>query len=61
MLALTDYGSLAYTFSQVLDFIKPYMLGRTIGGGLYVLGMLVMVYNLYMTSRSRIELAEQKA
>lgn len=60
-LALTDYGSLAYTFSQVLDFIKPYMLGRTIGGGLYVLGMLVMVYNLYMTSRSRIELAEQKA
>jgi len=60
-LALTDYGSLAYTFSQVLDFIKPYMLGRTIGGGLYVLGMLVMAYNLYMTSRSQIELIEQKA
>lgn len=60
-LALTDYGSLAYTFSQVLDFIKPYMLGRTIGGGLYVLGMLVMVYNLYMTSRPQIELIEQKA
>lgn len=48
-LSLTESGSLTYSFVDILRFMEPYMLGRAIGGALFILGMLVMVYNLIMT------------
>lgn len=52
--ATTDGGTvLAYTnFLETLNAIRPMMLMRVIGGGLYLLGYLLMCYNLFRTIRS---------
>ncbi|NOH27276.1 cbb3-type cytochrome c oxidase subunit I [Vibrio mediterranei] len=48
-LAQEPTGALTYSFVDVLRFISPYMFVRFLGGALYVLGMLLMAYNLYKT------------
>lgn len=52
--ATTDGGTvLAYTnFIETLNAIRPMMLMRVIGGGMYLLGYLIMCYNLFRTIRS---------
>jgi cytochrome c oxidase cbb3-type subunit 1 len=43
------YGTLAYTFIETVSFMhKPYVI-RAIGGGLFLLGAVVMIYNFLMT------------
>lgn len=42
-------GSLSYSFIEAMHFTAPYMLMRFIGGGCFLLGMILMVYNLYRT------------
>ncbi len=43
---------LAYpNFVETLNAIKPMMLFRVLGGGLYLIGWLLLVYNLYRTVR----------
>jgi cytochrome c oxidase cbb3-type subunit 1 len=47
--AYDQYGNLAYVFVQSVVFLhKPYIT-RWIGGAFFLLGMMVMVYNLAMT------------
>ena len=47
--AFDQYGNLAYTFTESVVFLhQPYVV-RAVGGGLFLLGMLIMSYNLYMT------------
>ena len=55
MLNATSEGGtvLAYTsFLETLQAIRPMMLMRAIGGGLYLVGFLLMGYNLFRTIRS---------
>ena len=46
-------GVLAYpNFLETLQSIRPLMLTRVVGGGLYLAGFLLMIYNIWMTIRS---------
>ncbi len=47
-----EYGNLAFTFIETVSFLHTPYVWRAIGGALFVLGLLVMVYNLIMTSVS---------
>jgi len=60
--AFDEYGNLAYTFIESVERLHlPYIM-RALGGLLFVLGIFVMVYNVYMTVRkSKNEKAEFEA
>jgi len=45
----TPEGQLKFDFMQTVINIKPMYIARSIGGSLYLIGALVMVYNLYKT------------
>jgi cytochrome c oxidase cbb3-type subunit 1 len=49
--AVNDDGTLTYTFVEALKATRPYYMGRLAGGGAFLLGMLVMAYNAFMTIR----------
>jgi cytochrome c oxidase cbb3-type subunit 1 len=49
--AVTDDGSLAFTFTETVAAMHPYYVMRLIGGFIFFAGMLVMAYNFIMTSR----------
>ncbi|WP_305461112.1 cytochrome-c oxidase, cbb3-type subunit I [Photobacterium leiognathi] len=42
-------GSLSYSFVEAMNFSAPLMLVRFIGGALFLLGIVLMIYNLYRT------------
>jgi cytochrome c oxidase cbb3-type subunit 1 len=47
--AFDQYGNLAYTFVETVTFMHiPYVV-RAVGGALFLSGMALMAYNLYMT------------
>ncbi|TPE55558.1 cytochrome-c oxidase, cbb3-type subunit I [Maribrevibacterium harenarium] len=50
--AFNSDGSLTYSFVEAVDASYPGWTVRVIGGALFVLGMLLMAYNVYMTVRS---------
>ena len=54
--AFDEYGNLAYTFIETVEFLKnPYAI-RALGGAFFVAGIVIMAYNVFMTIRkSRIE------
>ncbi len=46
-------GVLAYpNFLETLQSIRPLMLTRVVGGGLYLVGFILMAYNIYRTIKS---------
>jgi len=47
--ALDEYGNLAYSFMETDAFLNGPYLARELGGILFLSGMLVMVYNFFMT------------
>jgi cytochrome c oxidase cbb3-type subunit 1 len=49
--AMNDDGTLTYSFIESLKFTYPYYGIRLLGGVIFFAGMLVMVYNTYMTIR----------
>ena len=49
--AMNDDGTLTYSFIESLKFTYPYYGIRLLGGLVFFSGMLVMVYNVYMTTR----------
>ncbi|MDH5302672.1 MAG: cytochrome-c oxidase, cbb3-type subunit I [Gammaproteobacteria bacterium] len=49
--ALNDDGTLTYSFIESIKFTYPYYGIRLLGGLIFFAGMLVMVYNVYMTVR----------
>jgi cytochrome c oxidase cbb3-type subunit 1 len=49
--AMNDDGTLTYSFIESLKFTYPYYGIRLLGGVVFFSGMLVMVYNVYMTIR----------
>ena len=49
--AFDSYGNLAYTFVETVEFLHlPYLM-RALGGLFFVIGIIVMGYNVYMTIR----------
>ena len=46
-----DYGNLAYTFIETVEFMHTPYVWRALGGAIFVAGVLVMVYNMAMTLR----------
>ncbi|PIE01801.1 MAG: cytochrome-c oxidase, cbb3-type subunit I [Thiothrix nivea] len=47
--AFDEYGNLAYTFVETVSFMHGPLVARAIGGMFFVAGLLVMIYNVYMT------------
>jgi cytochrome c oxidase cbb3-type subunit I/II len=45
----TPEGQLKFDFMQTVTNIKPMYIARSVGGSLYLIGALIMVYNLYKT------------
>ncbi len=48
----TEEGTIKYQFLETVTHIIPMYVTRSIGGALYLSGVLVMVFNLYKTIRS---------
>jgi cytochrome c oxidase cbb3-type subunit 1 len=44
-----EYGNLAYTFIETVEFLQTPYVWRAIGGAFFLTGVLVMVYNFVMT------------
>ncbi|RYZ29063.1 MAG: cytochrome-c oxidase, cbb3-type subunit I [Chitinophagaceae bacterium] len=47
--SFTPEGQLKFQFMETVNSIKPMYITRSIGGALYLVGALMMVYNLYKT------------
>jgi len=52
--AYDGLGFLEYSFAETVDAMFPFYVIRAVGGGLFVLGSLVMAYNVYRTARGDI-------
>jgi cytochrome c oxidase cbb3-type subunit 1 len=54
-------GLLQYSFIETVEAMKPYYVIRAIGGLLFVLGALIMVWNIWKTIRGDqpVDLADQ--
>ncbi|MCR9215374.1 MAG: cytochrome-c oxidase, cbb3-type subunit I [Proteobacteria bacterium] len=52
--AYDSFGFLEYSFSETVEAMHPFYIIRAIGGLLFVLGSLIMVYNLWRTARGDI-------
>ncbi len=50
--AYDQFGNLTYSFAETVEAMHPYYLIRTLGGVVFLLGALVMVYNVVMTIRN---------
>ena len=49
-----DQGFLIYSFAETVAAMFPYYVMRAFGGLLYLIGALVMVYNIWMTIRGHV-------
>ena len=49
--AYDELGFLQYAFSETVEALHPFYLIRALGGLLFLIGALVMVYNLWRTVR----------
>jgi len=57
-----EYGNLAYSFIETVIFLKQPYIWRAIGGAFFLSGMLVMVFNVFVTiSRAKKEVAVLEA
>jgi cytochrome c oxidase cbb3-type subunit 1 len=52
--AYDSLGFLQYSFGETMDAMHPYYVIRAIGGLLFVIGSLIMAYNLWMTARGAV-------
>ena len=47
--AYTDLGFLEYSFVETVAAMQPYFIIRAIGGLLFIIGSLIMCYNIWRT------------
>jgi cytochrome c oxidase cbb3-type subunit I/II len=59
--SFTPEGQLKFQFLETVTSIKPFYILRSIGGSLYLVGALFMVYNLYKTIRQGSFIANEEA
>ena len=57
----TEAGQLKYSFLETVTYLKPFYAMRSLGGTLYLIGSLFMVYNLYKTVRAGVLVADEAA
>jgi len=57
----TEAGQLKYTFLETVTYMKPFYAMRSLGGTLYLIGVLFMVYNLYKTVKAGKLVADEAA
>jgi cytochrome c oxidase cbb3-type subunit I/II len=57
----TEEGQLKFQFLETVTHIIPMYVTRSIGGGIYIFGMFMMVYNLYRTIRKGSFVANEAA
>ena len=57
----TESGQLKYTFLETVTYMKPFYALRSLGGTLYLVGTLIMLYNLYKTVKSGQLIADEAA
>ena len=57
--AYNDLGFLEYSFVETVEAMHPYYIIRALGGALYLIGALIMVYNLWRTARGDVSVKEQ--
>jgi len=57
----TEAGQLKYTFLETVTYMKPFYAMRSLGGTLYLVGTVFMVYNLYKTVRAGKLVANEEA
>jgi cytochrome c oxidase cbb3-type subunit I len=50
--AYTSLGFLEYSFIETVEAMHPFYVIRAVGGGLFLIGALIMAYNLWMTVRA---------
>ncbi|KRR28121.1 hypothetical protein CQ14_37260 [Bradyrhizobium lablabi] len=50
--AYTSLGFLEYSFIETVEAMHPFHIIRAAGGALFLIGSLIMVYNLWMTVRA---------
>jgi len=48
----TESGQLKYTFLETVTYMKPFYAMRSLGGTLYLVGVIIMVYNIYKTAKA---------
>ncbi|MCO5231385.1 MAG: cytochrome-c oxidase, cbb3-type subunit I [Chitinophagales bacterium] len=51
MKSFTPEGQLEYQFIDIMSAVVPFYILRAIGGGLFLAGLLVMIYNLYKSTQ----------
>lgn len=61
MSSFTPEGQLQYQFMNVVQEIVPFYVLRGIGGSLFFVGVIIMIYNLYKTARQGSFVASNEA
>ena len=56
--AYDKLGFLQYSFIETVEAMKPYYVIRAIGGLLFILGSLIMAYNVWRTIRGDVREGE---
>jgi cytochrome c oxidase cbb3-type subunit I len=57
--AYTSLGFLEYSFIETVEAMHPFYVIRALGGALFLVGALIMAFNLWMTIRSEVAEATQ--
>ncbi len=57
----TEAGQLKYTFLETVTYMKPFYAMRSLGGTLYLVGVVLMMYNLYKTVKAGKLVANEEA
>jgi cytochrome c oxidase cbb3-type subunit I/II len=51
MKSFTPEGQLQYQFMDIVNTVVPFYILRAVGGALYLSGLILMIYNLYKTTK----------
>lgn len=57
----TEAGQLKYTFLDTVTYLRPFYAMRSLGGALYLVGVVMMIVNLYKTVTSGKLIADEAA
>jgi cytochrome c oxidase cbb3-type subunit 1 len=51
--AYNEFGFLEYSFVETVEAMNPYYIIRALGGTLFLIGAIIMAYNLWRTATSK--------
>jgi len=57
--AYDSFGFLEYSFSETVEAMHPFYVIRALGGVLFLIGALIMAYNLWRTARGDVRTSEE--